>query len=135
MWRRLSVVLLAFSALCGCAGMKVHDDDSFPTAAGKVILRVPLAVATVGISEIAIDGNADKAATADYGRYLAGEVEAGRMSSDQAAQAYGFRVSQLNQAEATRAVLIGAILGAASQPAPTRTYNCWQTGPQTFNCQ
>jgi hypothetical protein len=62
--------------IAGYASLKVHDGDSFAVAAGKVVFRAPLAVVTVGISEIAIAGNADKADTAALRDYLLNEVAA-----------------------------------------------------------
>jgi hypothetical protein len=132
---RVVLVIASLLLTAGCASLKVQNDDGFATAAGKVAFRLPLAVATLGISEIAIDGNADKAATAAFGDYLLGEVAAGRMSADEAGRLYAIRVAQLNAAEANRAAVIGAIAGAASRSsAPPHTYHCWPSG-HYFYCQ
>ncbi len=49
----LSLLLVAPLTLTGCAALLIQPDDSTATTAAKVAGRVPLALATVGISEIA----------------------------------------------------------------------------------
>ena len=49
----LSLFLFASLALTGCAVLLIQPDDSRATTAAKVAARVPMAVATIGVSEIA----------------------------------------------------------------------------------
>jgi hypothetical protein len=49
----LSLFLFASLALTGCAELLIQPDDSRATTAAKVAARVPLAVATIGVSEMA----------------------------------------------------------------------------------
>ncbi len=48
----LSLLLVAPLTLTGCAALLIQPDDSTATTAAKVAGRVPLALATVGFSEI-----------------------------------------------------------------------------------
>ncbi len=49
----LSLFLFASLALTGCAELLIQPDDSRATTAAKVAARVPMAVATIGVSEMA----------------------------------------------------------------------------------
>jgi len=59
--RTLFVPSLALALLTGCASMTVRGADPIPLAAAKVIARIPLGIATFGISELAIrDAECDR---------------------------------------------------------------------------
>ncbi len=68
----LSLLLVAPLTLTGCAALLIQPDDSTATTAAKVAGRVPLALATVGFSEIVYScarggWAADSAAAYEFG--------------------------------------------------------------------
>ena len=52
--RRVLLVSALFLA-AGCASLEVRHSDPIPMKVAKVLFRIPLGVATVGISEMEID--------------------------------------------------------------------------------
>lgn len=98
----MRVLALVCLLCCGCGVV-------------KVAVRVPLAIATLGISEAIIQDGEDKRGLETYGQQLAQEVAAGRMDPVAAQTLFLQAASYTEMRKQSRNQVLGAVWGAAAK--------------------
>jgi hypothetical protein len=112
--------------LAGCASLQIQDDDYFITKTGKVLARIPLALVTIGLSEVtyACDRSADPA-----GCY--GQARQGYRQGFAALQQTNPPLQQTSPQQRTGCLLCGrpnaGYTPAQRPPPPTAGKHCTTT--------